>query len=219
MWRAIVLALVVAFAAVAVAACGEPEPVGPPTFAAEPEMTVQELRPYSVVFTTSLGRMTFNLVPQEAPRAVNSFLFLAQEGYYDGIAVHRVVPGVLIETGDPTGTGTGNPGYTFEIEAPQQPYKRGDLVMANSGAPNSNGSRFFILLSDVTDAELPPNYTIFGRVKENHAPSLTTLEKIGNVPLGPGLDGETSAPVAEVTIQTAKINFGCLPSMTIYSGC
>ena len=91
--------------------------------------------------------------------------------------------------------------------------------MANSGAPNSNGSRFFILLSDVSDAELPPNYTIFGRVKENHAPSLATLDKLGSVPLGPGPDGEVSAPLEEVTIQTVKINFGCLPSMTIYSGC
>ncbi|MCY3784362.1 MAG: peptidylprolyl isomerase [Chloroflexi bacterium] len=219
MWRAIVIALVVAMAAVAVAACGEPEPEGPLTFAAEPEMTVEELRPYSVVITTSLGRMTFNLVPQEAPRAVNSFLFLAQEGYYDGMTVHRVVPGVLIETGDATGTGTGDAGYTFEIEPPQQPYRRGDLVMANTGAPNSNGSRFYIILNDLTDAELPPDYTIFGRVKENHAPSLTTLDKIGGVALGPGPDGEMSAPVQDVTIQTTKINFGCLPSMTIYSGC
>ncbi len=214
MWRAIVIALVVAIAAVAVAACGEPEPEGPPTFAAEPEMTVEELRPYSAVFTTSLGRMTFNLVPQEAPRAVNSFLFLAQEGYYDGMTVHRVVPGVLVETGDPTGTGTGDPGYTFEIEPPQQPYRRGDLVMANSGAPNSNGSRFYILLSDVSEDELPANATIFARVKENHTPSQTTLDKIGGVALG----GD-SAPLEEVTVQTVQINFGCLPSMTIYSGC
>ena len=165
MWRAIVIALVLAIVAVAVAACGEPEPEGPPTFAAEPPMTVDEVRPYSAIFTTSLGRMTFNLVPQEAPRAVNSFLFLAGEGYFDGMTVHRVVPGVLIETGDPTGTGTGDPGYTFEIEPPQQPYQRGDLVVANSGAANSNGSRFFILLSDVSDAELPPNYTIFGHAQ------------------------------------------------------
>ena len=214
MWRAVVIALVMAIAAVAVAACGEPEPEGPPTFAAEPEMTVEELRPYSAVFTTSLGRMTFNLVPQEAPRAVNSFLFLAQEGYYDGMTVHRVVPGVLVETGDPTGTGTGDPGYTFEIEPPQQPYQRGDLVMANSGAPNSNGSRFYILLSDVSEDELPANATIFARVKENHAPSQTTLDKIGGVALG-----ANSAPLEAVTVQTVQINFGCLPSMTIYSGC
>lgn len=214
MWRAIVISLVVAIAAVAVAACGEAEPEGPPTFAAEPEMTVEELRPYSAVFTTSLGRMTFNLVPQEAPRAVNSFLFLAQEGYFDGMTVHRVVPGVLVETGDPTGTGTGDPGYTFEIEPPQQPYQRGDLVMANSGAPNSNGSRFYILLSDVSEDELPANATIFARVKENHTPSQTTLDKIGGVALG----GD-SAPLEEVTVQTVQINFGCLPSMTIYSGC
>ena len=91
--------------------------------------------------------------------------------------------------------------------------------MANSGSPNSNGSRFYIILNDLTDAELPPNYTIFGRVKENHAPSLATLDKIGGVALGPGPNGDVSAPVEEVTIQTAKINFGCLPSMTIYSGC
>ena len=164
--------------------------------------------------------MTFNLVPQEAPRAVNSFLFLAQEGYYDGMTVHRVVPGVLIETGDATGTGTGDAGYTYEIEPPQQPYRRGgsghgqfrrtelERVAILHHPQRPFGRRVAARTTPSSDAS-----------QENHAPSLATLDKIGGVALGPGPDGETSAPMEEVTIQTTKINFGCLPSMTIYSGC
>ena len=103
-----------------VAACGEAEPEGPPVYDAYPPMGIDPLRSYSVVFTTSVGRLTFQLLPEEAPLAVNSFVFLAREGYFDGVTFHRIVPGVLAETGDATGTGTGNPGYTFEVEPPQR---------------------------------------------------------------------------------------------------
>ena len=199
MRRAIAVSLA-ALALVAAVACGEAEPEGPPVYDAYPPMTIDPLRSYSVIFTTSVGRISFVLYPEEAPLAVNSFLFLANEGYFDGVAFHRVVPGVLAETGDATGTGAGNPGYTFEVEPPQRPYERGGIALANDGRPNSNGSRFFFILGDLAgSAEAPHAYTVFGHLKPNHAPSVTTLEKI-------------EAAQEEVTILSLKATEGCLPS-------
>ncbi len=192
---------------IVVAACGEPEPEGPPTFDAYPPMEIDVLRPYSVTFTTSVGRLTFKLFPDEAPLAVNSFLFLANQGYYDGVTFHRVVPGVFAETGDPTGTGTGDAGYTFEVEPPQRPYARGGIAMANDGTPNSNGSRFFFILGDLAaSAEAPHEYTVFGHIKEGHTPSEMTLDKI-------------EAAQAEVTIRSLQATEGCLPSWGGYGPC
>ena len=184
----------------AVAACGEAEPEGPPVFDAYPAMEIDPRRSYSITFTTSVGRITFQLLPEEAPLAVNSFIFLANSGYYDGVAFHRIVPGVLAETGDATGTGTGNPGYTFEVESTQQPYERGGIAMANDGTPNSNGSRFFFILGDLEgSAEAPHDYTVFGHLKPNHSPSVTTLEKI-------------ESAQEEVIIRSLTATEGCLPS-------
>ena len=192
---------------VVVAACGEPEPVEPPVFDVYPPMEVEVLRPYSVTFTTSVGRIRFVLLPEEAPMAVNSFIFLTNQGYYDGVAFHRIVPGVLAETGDATGTGTGNPGYTFEVEPPQRPYERGGIALANDGTPNSNGSRFFFILGDLAgSAEAPHEYTVFGHVRENHAVSQATLDKI-------------EAAQEEVTILSSTATEGCLPSWSGFGRC
>ncbi len=192
---------------IVVAACGESEPEGPPVYDAYPAMEIDPLRPYSVTFTTSVGRISFVLNPEEAPLAVNSFIFLANSGYYDGVAFHRVVPGVLAETGDATGTGTGNPGYTFKVEPPQRPYVRGGIALANDGTPNSNGSRFFFILGDLEGStEAPHEYTVFGHYKEDHAPSLATLDKI-------------EAAQEEVMILSLKATEGCLPSWGGYGPC
>jgi len=183
-------------------------------------MEIETLRPYSVIITTDVGRATFKLFPEEAPRAVNSFVFLANAGFYDGVRVHRVLPGILAETGDPTGTGDGGPGYTFEIEPTHRPYVRGDLVMANAGTPNSNGSRFFIILDDVSaNGDLSPDYTLLGRIKEKHGPSEATLDKLGAVPVGPGPDGEVSVPQEEIRIVSVTVTVGCLPSQGMFTGC
>ena len=178
MRRAVLVGLA-ALILVVVAACGESEPEGPRVYDAYPPMEVEELRGYSVTFTTSVGRIRFVMLPQEALLAVNSFIFLINEGYYDGMAFHRVVPGLFAESGDASGTGTGNAGYTFEIEPPQRPYARGLIALANDGTPNSNGSRFFFILGDLAgSAEAPHEYTIFGHIRENHAVSQATLDKI-----------------------------------------
>jgi cyclophilin family peptidyl-prolyl cis-trans isomerase len=112
---------------------------------------------------TSKGSMTIALDPAAAPRTVNSFVFLARNGYYDGVVFHRVIPGFVVQGGDPTGTGRGGPGYKFADELPPAGrYEVGSLAMANSG-PNTNGSQFFII-SGSDGVRLPPSYSLFGKV-------------------------------------------------------
>jgi len=198
------LALVALLLVVVMVGCGEAEPEGPKTYAAYPAMDIPAGEPW-VIITTSLGRMTFTLFSEEAPLAVNNFLFLANEGYFDGVTFHRLIPGFMVQGGDPSGTGTGGPGYSFEIEPPQRPYVRGGLAMANKGVANSNGSQFFIILDDLTEqGRLSPDFTLFGQIKEGHQASFNTLAKIEAVPVGTAADGESSAPQQAITISAMK---------------
>ncbi|OGH88526.1 MAG: peptidylprolyl isomerase [Candidatus Magasanikbacteria bacterium RIFOXYC2_FULL_42_28] len=115
---------------------------------------------------TNKGEITLELFLTDAPKTVENFLTLAKKGFYDGVIFHRVIPGFMIQGGDPTGTGSGGPGYQFEdelwaeTESYGRGYERGVLAMANAG-PNTNGSQFFIMHANYP---LPHNYTIFGRV-------------------------------------------------------
>jgi cyclophilin family peptidyl-prolyl cis-trans isomerase len=113
--------------------------------------------------STDKGDIDVDLFTTGAPKAAKNFLDLAKKGFYDGVIFHRVVPGFVIQGGDPTGTGRGGPGYQFEDEPFQGDYYRGTLAMANAG-PNTNGSQFFICLADLAGGRLPKNYTIFGQV-------------------------------------------------------
>ncbi len=129
-----------------------------------------------VVLETSMGNIGIELYPKDAPKAVENFLKLAKQGFYDGLSVHRVIPGFMVQGGDPNCgknggadqgfCGGGGPGYQFADEINKESplyktgYKTGVVAMANSG-PNTNGSQFFIM---VGDTPLPPNYVIFGRV-------------------------------------------------------
>ena len=124
-----------------------------------PQMQIETNRTYHAVIKTNKGDIHLDLNPAEAPLTVNNFVTLARDGYYDGVTFHRVVPRFVIQGGDPTGTGSGCPGYKFQDEAVKRPYKAGTVAMANSG-PHTNGSQFFICLED--QPGLPPNYTIFG---------------------------------------------------------
>jgi cyclophilin family peptidyl-prolyl cis-trans isomerase len=112
---------------------------------------------------TSKGTMELVLDAAAAPITVNSFVFLARWHYYDGIVFHRVIPGFVLQGGDPTGTGAGGPGYRFEDELPKPGrYELGSLAMANAG-PNTNGSQFFVI-SGPDGMRLPPLYALFGKV-------------------------------------------------------
>lgn len=123
----------------------------------------EELQGKRVRMVTSKGVIVFTLLGDEAPLAASNFIWLAGHKFYDGLTFHRVVPGFVIQGGDPRGDGSGGPGYTFVDEPVKRPYLAGTVAMANAG-PNTNGSQFFIMLED--NATLPPNYTIFGLVTE-----------------------------------------------------
>ncbi|MDQ2905320.1 MAG: peptidylprolyl isomerase [Chloroflexota bacterium] len=122
-------------------------------------MQIETNKTYQATIKTNKGDIHLQLNPAEAPQTVNNFVALARDGYYDGVTFHRVVPGFVIQGGDPTGSGSGGPGYQFADEPVRRPYRAGTVAMANAG-PNTNGSQFFICLED--QATLPPSYTIFG---------------------------------------------------------
>jgi peptidyl-prolyl cis-trans isomerase B (cyclophilin B) len=111
---------------------------------------------------TNHGAIEVELFDEDAPRTVENFLKLARDGFYDGVIFHRVIAGFMIQGGDPTGTGTGGPGYQFEDEINPHKVARGALAMANAG-PNTNGSQFFIVTADETPW-LDGKHTVFGRV-------------------------------------------------------
>jgi cyclophilin family peptidyl-prolyl cis-trans isomerase len=111
---------------------------------------------------TNHGAIELELFPEEAPKTVQNFEELARKGFYDGVIFHRVIPDFMIQGGDPTGTGSGGPGYTFEDEANDHKVARGALAMANAG-PNTNGSQFFIVTAEACPW-LDGKHTVFGRV-------------------------------------------------------
>ena len=125
-------------------------------------MQIEMNRTYQVVIKTNKGDIHLQLNPAEAPQTVNNFVALARDGYYDGVTFHRVVPGFVIQGGDPTGTGSGGPGYKFNDEPVKRPYKAGTVAMANAG-PNTNGSQFFICTANDT-TKLQKSYNLFGHV-------------------------------------------------------
>jgi len=128
-----------------------------------PPMIIDTAKTYTATMVTSHGTMEILLDPLGAPTTVNSFVYLARWRYYDGIVFHRIIPGFVLQGGDPTGTGAGGPGYRFADELPKAGrYELGSLAMANAG-PNTNGSQFFVI-SGPDGVRLPPLYALFGKV-------------------------------------------------------
>ena len=130
-------------------------------YSSQPEMTIDLAKTYTATLHTNHGDIDIEFDAVGSPQTVNNFVFLARDGFYDGVIFHRVIPGFMIQGGDPTGTGMGGPGYKFRDELDGSgEYSRGTVAMANSG-PNTNGSQFFIMH---TDYGLPHSYNIFGKV-------------------------------------------------------
>lgn len=129
-----------------------------------PALTIDSERQYTANVHTNRGDFTVELLPKLAPEHVNSFVFLARDEFYNGTVFHRIVPGFVAQGGDPTGTGTGGPGYTVPLEASKEPFARGVVGMARSQDPNSAGSQWFVTLGDAP--HLNGQYTVFGRVTE-----------------------------------------------------
>ena len=132
-------------------------------WSAPPAMQIDVAKNYSVSIETNRGTIELELYPQHAPQTVNNFVFLAGQGFYDGVKFHRVIDNFMIQTGDPTGTGRGGPGYKFGDECKGNPLKheRNVISMANAG-PNTNGSQFFITHSP--QSHLNGKHTVFGKV-------------------------------------------------------
>jgi len=127
-----------------------------------PDQVIDTSKSYSATITTNKGEIVVNLDPARAPKSVNNFVFLARDGYYDGLTFHRVVDDFVIQGGCPDGSGSGGPGYKFEDEPVQGEYIAGAVAMANSG-PNTNGSQFFICTVDDRH-KLAKSYNLFGQV-------------------------------------------------------
>jgi peptidyl-prolyl cis-trans isomerase B (cyclophilin B) len=134
-------------------------------YSAPPAMQIDTARNYTATFETDKGAIVCDLFPNEAPKTVNNFVFLAKDGFYDGTVFHRVIEDFMIQGGDPTGTGRGGPGYKFEDETgPGKPkHQVGSLSMANAG-PNTNGSQFFI--THIATDWLNGKHTVFGQVRQ-----------------------------------------------------
>src|SRR6478736_8654925 len=130
--------------------------------------------------TTNRGAIGVELFDADAPKTVENFLKLSSDGFYDGVIFHRVIPDFMIQGGDPTGTGTGGPGYQFEDEINPNLVVRGALAMANAG-PNTNGSQFFIVTAEACPW-LDGKHTVFGEVSEG----MDVVDRLEAVPTGAG---------------------------------
>ena len=136
------------------------------TWATAPKMAITATQPYYAHVVTTAGTFVIQLAAKTAPISVNNFVFLAQHKYYDCVIFHRVIPGFVDQTGDPTGTGTGSPGYTIADELPKvgnPTYPLYSVAMANSGAAHTGGAQFFIVTGSAGET-LSPNYSLFGQV-------------------------------------------------------
>jgi cyclophilin family peptidyl-prolyl cis-trans isomerase len=164
-------------------------------YSSPPETVIDTQKSYTARIRTNQGAITCRLFADESPSTVNNFVFLAREGFYDGVIFHRVIEGFMIQGGDPTGTGTGGPGYRFADElqaARDRGYKMGTLAMANAG-PDTNGSQFFITHQDVG---LPPQYSVFGKAVDG----LDVVDRIART----GTDAR-DRPHEDVVIESVEI--------------
>ena len=165
----------------------------------EPEEVLAAGAEATAVVKTSCGTFEIALDTKRAPATANSFAFLAEEGFYDGLTFHRIVPGFVIQGGDPEGTGTGGPGYSVDEDVPRNlAYTKGTVAMAKSSAdpPGRSGSQFYVVTG--ADAGLPPEYALVGRVSEG----LGVVERIE------GVETEGETPVQPVVIESVTVETG-----------
>jgi len=178
-------------------ACGGSVPEGygqPKPSYQQAEQVLDDRSRHQATITTSCGVIEVELFSSESPVTANNFAFLAGEGFYDATVIHRVVPGFVIQMGDPTGTGRGGPGYRFADElsaARNRGYARGTVAMANAG-PDTNGSQFFICLQQVS---LPPQYAVFGEVTQG----MDVADRIAKVPL------RRESPLETVFVESVRL--------------
>jgi cyclophilin family peptidyl-prolyl cis-trans isomerase len=166
-------------------------------YAAPPPLTIDAAKTYTATIKTDKGDVKVELLDEQAPQAVNNFVFLARDGYYDGVEFFRVVQDFVAQTGDPTGTGIGGPGYDIPFESTDTDAEAGIVAMAKpeaAGAPN-NGSQFFFLLSDQPSRD--GTYTVFGRVVEGMDVLEQLLPRDPRQPDAPAADSIESITIEE----------------------
>ncbi len=173
----------------------------PKQWDAAPTKKVAASEKVTATLQTSKGDITIKLLPADAPNAVSNFVYLADEGFYTCVPFHRIISGFMVQTGDPTGTGTGGPGYTIADDKVSKPYSRGTVAMANTGAPDSGGSQFFIVHGTTVNDTLTPTYARFGEVTEG----LDVLDAIAETPVEAGDSGEVSSPTDDVWLEKVTI--------------
>jgi cyclophilin family peptidyl-prolyl cis-trans isomerase len=199
---------ILALAAVALlAGCGgggkkgattEPTTTAEASQGSQQRVLLDSSKTYTVTLTTSEGAFSFDLDVKDSPNTTASFAELVKEGFFDGLTFHRIVPGFVIQGGDPNGNGTGGPGYTtVDVPPSDAKYTKGVVAMAKGGAeaPGTSGSQFFVVTGD--DIGLPPDYALLGKVTSG----LSVVEKIGK--LG---DPSTERPTKRVVIEKASLS-------------
>jgi cyclophilin family peptidyl-prolyl cis-trans isomerase len=165
---------------------------------AAPAMQLEQGKNYSATIRTNKGDIVIDLFENEVPVTVNNFVFLAEQGFYTNVPFHRVINGFMIQTGDPTGSGAGGPGYRFADEPVTRDYVQGTVAMANAG-PNTNGSQFFIMHAD---NPLPKNYTIFGQVTSG----MDVVDALATAPVSANARGERSVPNEPLVMESVEIS-------------
>ncbi len=167
------------------------------SFPAPFKRCIDATKTYSAVITTNKGKLTVELLVTSAPMTVNNFVALARNKFYDGLSCHRIIPNFVAQCGDPTGKGSGGPGYKFNDELPREGvYRVGSLAMANAG-PNTNGSQFFIITGS-DGVALPPSYSFFGQAVNSDA-TIKALDAAGN-PSSNGVPPKEPITITSVVI-------------------
>jgi cyclophilin family peptidyl-prolyl cis-trans isomerase len=171
--------------------------VGRPTYSEAPAMIIDPTKKYQATMITDHGTIIIDLFAKDAPLSVNNFYVLSNDGFYNDILFHRIMESFMVQTGDPEGTGSGGPGYSFADELNNgHKYEPGIVAMANAG-PDTNGSQFFICTgADCANLNAMPNYSIFGKVSKG----MDVLLAIAKTPVEADVFGEMSDPKNDVKI-------------------
>jgi cyclophilin family peptidyl-prolyl cis-trans isomerase len=151
------------------------EPADPHVYTAAPAMQIDTTKLFEATVTTARGKIVMCLQPNLAPVAVNNFVVLARNHFFDGLKFHRVVASFVVQAGDPKGDGSGGPGYTIAEEPVHQQYVLGSIAMAKTSAPHTTGSQFFICIAD-DSTKLQPLYSLFGKVASGLSVALATQQ-------------------------------------------
>ena len=174
------------------------------SWSSAPAMSIDTTKTYVATVATTAGTFTINLDAAQAPQSVNNFVFLAQKGFYHCVIFHRVIPNFMDQTGDPTGTGTGGPGYTIADELPataSPQYPIGSVAMANTGAAHTGGSQFFIVTGSEGES-LPASYSLFGQVPSSSMAVPNLINQEGST-ANNGVPPKVTQRILSITISTS----------------